>query len=142
MSKSSRLSRDLSACIATRQIGQWRMVGRRDVVIENTSSESTVRPLIQINADAGPTAAASRSFVRANDLDQGATRRARQALAMWQPASNAPFDCDLELAVIDGDGQHALVFPCRRISAGWINASTRERLDVRPTHWRPWADKR
>ena len=118
------------------------MVGRRDVVIENTSSESTVRPLIQINAVAGPTAAAGCSFVRANDLDQGATRRARQALAMWQPASNAPFDCDLELAVIDGDGQHALVFPCRRISAGWINASTRERLDVRPTHWRPWADKR
>ena len=61
---------------------------------------------------------------------------------MWQTASNAPFDCDLELAVIDADGQHALVFPCRRISAGWINASTKERLDVRPTHWRPWADKR
>jgi hypothetical protein len=60
---------------------------------------------------------------------------------MWQAASNAPFDCDLELAVIDADGQHALVFPCRRISAGWINASTKERLDVRPTHWRPWADK-
>jgi hypothetical protein len=60
---------------------------------------------------------------------------------MWKPVSNAPFDYDLELAVIDEDGQHALVFPCRRVSAGWINASTKERLDVRPTHWRPWAGK-
>jgi hypothetical protein len=61
---------------------------------------------------------------------------------MWQAASSAPFDCDLELAVIDKDGPHALVFPCRRISAGWINASTKVRLDVRPTHWRPWTDER
>jgi hypothetical protein len=61
---------------------------------------------------------------------------------MWQPASLAPFDCDLELAVIDKDGQHTLVFPCQRIQGGWINASTKERLDVRPTHWRPWTDKR
>jgi hypothetical protein len=61
---------------------------------------------------------------------------------MWQPASLAPFDCDLELAVIDDDGQHALVFPCRRTRDGWINASTKERLDVRPTHWRPWTGNR
>lgn len=57
---------------------------------------------------------------------------------MWQKISSAPFDRDLELAVIDSDGPHALVFACRRISGGWINAQTRERLDVRPTHWRDW----
>ena len=30
---------------------------------------------------------------------------------MWQPVSIAPFDRDLELAVIDPEGPHALVFP-------------------------------
>lgn len=59
--------------------------------------------------------------------------------AMWHHVSTAPFDRDLELAVIDdGGGVHALVFPCRRISNGWMKAGTKERLDVRPTHWREW----
>ena len=57
---------------------------------------------------------------------------------MWQPIDSAPFDHDLKLAVIDGAGEHVLVFPCRRILGGWMNAGTRERLDVRPTHWRHW----
>ncbi len=57
---------------------------------------------------------------------------------MWETITNAPFDCDLELAVFDHEGPHALVFPCRRILGGWINAQTRARLEVRPTHWRPW----
>ena len=58
--------------------------------------------------------------------------------AMWQKVSSAPFDQDLELAVINHDGPHALVFPCRRVLGGWVNAETKERLDVRPTHWRSW----
>ena len=57
---------------------------------------------------------------------------------MWLEISTAPFDRDLELAVLDGDGQHALVFPCRRIVGGWMKAGTRERIDVHPTHWREW----
>ena len=57
---------------------------------------------------------------------------------MWQHVSTAPFDRDLELAVIDDDGPHALVFPCRRILNGWMKVETKERLDVRPTHWREW----
>ena len=57
---------------------------------------------------------------------------------MWQPISSAPFDRELELAVIDREGPHALVFPCRRVPSGWINAHTDVRIDVRPTHWRPW----
>jgi hypothetical protein len=57
---------------------------------------------------------------------------------MWQPATTAPFDRDLELAVIDYDGPHTLVFPCRRILCGWVKAETAQRVDVRPTHWRPW----
>jgi len=61
---------------------------------------------------------------------------------MWESIANAPSNSDLELAVIDDDGPHALVFPCRRVADGWMNALTRERLDVHPTHWRPWQDKR
>ncbi len=60
----------------------------------------------------------------------------------WKPISTAPFDRDLELVVInyDGtriyDGTHALVFPARRILGSWINAETKERIEVYPTHWR------
>jgi hypothetical protein len=61
-----------------------------------------------------------------------------QGESMWQPISNAPFDRDLELAVIDGDGPHALVFPCRRVLTGWTKSATKERVDVSPTHWRIW----
>ena len=56
----------------------------------------------------------------------------------WQPITGAPFDCDLELAVIDKTEVHALAFPCRRIPDGWLNVATKRRIDVRPTHWREW----
>lgn len=56
----------------------------------------------------------------------------------YRPVSTAPFDRDLELAVVDEFGVHALVFPCRRILRGWIKAETKERIDVHPTHWREW----
>jgi hypothetical protein len=56
----------------------------------------------------------------------------------WQPIVTAPFDRDLGLAVINYDGTHALVFPCRRILGGWKNAETKERVTVYPTHWCEW----
>ncbi len=56
----------------------------------------------------------------------------------WKPISTAPFDRELELAVFDYDGQDALVFPCRRIVGSWINAETKQPVDVLPTHWREW----
>lgn len=59
----------------------------------------------------------------------------------WQPINTAPFDRDLELAVIDSGEPHALVFPCRRILNGWINAATKSRIEVQPTHWREWNSK-
>jgi hypothetical protein len=43
-----------------------------------------------------------------------------RATLEWKPISIAPFDRDLELAVIDRDGPHALVFPCRRILGVWV----------------------
>jgi hypothetical protein len=56
----------------------------------------------------------------------------------WQPISTAPFDDDLELAVIDHGSVHALVFPCRRIVGGWLAAETKHHIQVLPTHWRCW----
>jgi hypothetical protein len=61
---------------------------------------------------------------------------------MWEQISSAPFDRDLELAVLDRDGAHPLVFPCRRLLTGWIKSATRERVEVSPTHWREWSDDR
>ncbi|MBP2449042.1 hypothetical protein [Rhizobium leguminosarum] len=57
---------------------------------------------------------------------------------MWRLPVEAPFELDIELAVIDDDGVHSLVFPCQRRPGGWINAMTGEVLDVHPTHWRVW----
>jgi len=57
----------------------------------------------------------------------------------WKPIAGAPFDCDLTLAVINDDGTHALVFPCRRVAHGWVHARTRMPVgDLEPTHWRQW----
>jgi len=56
----------------------------------------------------------------------------------WQAIGSAPFDRDLELAVLDKDGAHAVAFACRRVLGGWINAETKQHLDIRPTHWREW----
>jgi hypothetical protein len=62
---------------------------------------------------------------------------------MWKPIASAPDDRRrLELAVIDKDGPHALVFPCRRVSEGWVNAMTNEKVNVHPTHWRDWPNHR
>jgi hypothetical protein len=58
----------------------------------------------------------------------------------WNPIDTAPHDCDVELAVIDGEGAHALSFPCRRIEGGWIDVESKKRLYcIRPTHWRDWS---
>ncbi len=58
--------------------------------------------------------------------------------AGWKGISTAPFDRDLELAVIDRGELHALVFACRRFDGSWINAETNKRIEVLPTHWREW----
>ncbi|MEF2071442.1 hypothetical protein [Consotaella aegiceratis] len=66
----------------------------------------------------------------------------RDALAivtgMWKEISSALFDRDLQLAVIEDDDPHPLVFPCRRTIEGWINAKTGRLVNVNPTHWREW----
>jgi hypothetical protein len=56
----------------------------------------------------------------------------------WKLISSAPFDRDVELAVIDENGIRALALPCQRILGGWIDAKTKQRIEVEPTHWRDW----
>src|SRR5262245_1324404 len=54
----------------------------------------------------------------------------------WQPISSAPFNRDLELAVISDDGVRALVYPSRRILGGSVKSESKARINVQPTHWR------
>ena len=47
---------------------------------------------------------------------------------MWRFASSfepIPKDCDLMVAVIDHDGQHALEFPCHWRDGYWIEVKDR-----------------
>jgi len=60
----------------------------------------------------------------------------------WLPVSIAPSDIDLEVCVMDGGGVHALIFPVRRAKTDWVDAETRKRVDMEPTHWRKWNDNR
>jgi hypothetical protein len=70
----------------------------------------------------------------------GPDMREPSAKCKWHSIATAPFNRDLELAVQDQDGTHALVFPCQRALTGWVASKTHERLDVSPTHWRTWKD--
>jgi hypothetical protein len=62
-------------------------------------------------------------------------------MVRWQPVSTAPFDRDLEVAVVSQGIAHALLFPCRRVLGGWIAAETKKKIEVYPTHWREWRDE-
>jgi hypothetical protein len=61
----------------------------------------------------------------------------------WKLINTAPFDRDLELAVIDSKGTYPVVFPCRRLAdSGWIDVETNTQVyfnSIRPTHWRDWS---
>lgn len=58
----------------------------------------------------------------------------------WLTIETAPFERDIEVAVIDFDGPHAVVFPCRRVLGGWVKATTLTPVDIHPTHWREWSN--
>jgi hypothetical protein len=71
-------------------------------------------------------------------IKAGAEELADHSRMEWQLIASAPFDRDLELAVIDAQGLHTLVFPCRRVLRGWVKTKTSAPVDVHPTHWREW----
>jgi len=60
----------------------------------------------------------------------------------WLRVSIAPSDADLRVCVMDKHGVHALVFPIRKSGTEWVDASTKKRIDIRPTHWRKWTEDR
>jgi hypothetical protein len=80
----------------------------------------------------------ARAMGKSSEIKTHRDRRADHIQMDWQLVASAPFDRDLELAVIDVTGIYTLVFPCRRVLRGWINATTNEPVIVRPTHWREW----
>jgi hypothetical protein len=57
---------------------------------------------------------------------------------VWETIATAPYDRDLELAVIEGVHVNPLVFACRRAHNGWVRVATHERVFINPTHWRLW----
>ena len=84
----------------------------------------------------------AQSFMLCERIERLLLTRSKASATDWLPVSSAPFDRDLELAVIDRNGPHTPAFPCRRILGSWINAETKEGIDVRPTHWREWTPDR
>jgi hypothetical protein len=58
----------------------------------------------------------------------------------WLAVSIAPSDADLEVSVLDERGFHVLVFPVRKSGIDWVDASTKKRIDIAPTHWRKWSE--
>lgn len=60
---------------------------------------------------------------------------------VWEEISTAPYNRDLELAVIEGDHVYPLVFACRRTAGGWTKVPSVERVVISPTHWRVWQEK-
>ena len=61
--------------------------------------------------------------------------------AEWLSVSIAPSDGDLEICVIDYDGiVHALMYPCHKNGAEWVDASNKKHVDIQPTHWRKWTE--
>jgi hypothetical protein len=60
----------------------------------------------------------------------------------WLPVSVTPPGVPVEVSLVDSTGIHALIFACCWNGAAWVGASTRKKLDIQPTHWRPWSEER
>lgn len=60
---------------------------------------------------------------------------------IWEEISKAPYDRDLELAVIEKDRVHPLIFACRRTPGGWVRVPSMDRVAISPTHWRTWRQR-
>jgi hypothetical protein len=57
----------------------------------------------------------------------------------WNPIDSAPFDRELEVAVIEGVEAHSAAFPCKRTGrVEWMNALDGKIVSIHPTHWRRW----
>jgi hypothetical protein len=57
---------------------------------------------------------------------------------IWLKVEIAPFDRDVEVAVVDGQKIYPVIFPCRRTLSGWTKADSGKPITIHPTHWREW----
>jgi|HubBroStandDraft_2_1064218.scaffolds.fasta_scaffold42807_3 hypothetical protein len=64
------------------------------------------------------------------------------APSKWLSVSITPVDGELEVCVMDKRGLHVLAFPVRKSGMDWVDAVTKKRIDLAPTHWRPWRGNR
>lgn len=60
----------------------------------------------------------------------------------WLPISVVPKGLPVEVSMTDDSGFRALVVACRWNGEAWTGVLTRKKLDIAPTHWRPWSDDR
>ena len=51
-------------------------------------------------------------------------------------------DGELEVCVMDKRGLHVLASPVRKSGTDWVDAVAKKRIDLAPTHWRPWRKNR
>jgi len=75
------------------------------------------------------------------DFCRAARDNAMNEERVWQKIATAPYDRDLELAVIEDDRVYPLIFACRRVAGGWLKVPSMDRVVVNPTHWRAWPTK-
>jgi hypothetical protein len=67
-------------------------------------------------------------FQRRWHRSKSLSKKGLLAIMDWKPIDTAPFYREVEVAVIDGQGAHTLIFPRRRIVGGWIDAQTKKQL--------------
>ena len=61
---------------------------------------------------------------------------------VWKPVILAPYCVELELAIIDDEGEELIYeLPCRRTVTGWIDTRWLTPIDFKPTHCRPFIAK-
>jgi hypothetical protein len=64
------------------------------------------------------------------------------APSKWLSVLITPADGELEVCVMDKRGLHVLAFPVRKSGTDWVDAVTKKRIDLVPTHWRLWRKNR
>ena len=61
----------------------------------------------------------------------------------WLSTSIAPEGVDLEVGVAGKNGEVVtLIFPVQRKTASWVDAVTKNPVDISPTLWRNWSNDR
>jgi hypothetical protein len=61
---------------------------------------------------------------------------------IWLKIETAPFDRDVDVAVVEDNGKlYPVIFPCRRVLGGWTKGASGGAVTIHPTHWRHWEKK-